>query len=48
MPLALCVLTVTVSAQDPLARIKQETTKVTPALTEIRHQIHQNPGAVEP
>ena len=48
MPLALCVLTVTVSAQDPLARINQETTKLTPALTEIRHQIHQNPGAVQP
>ena len=31
------------SAQDPLARIEQETTKVTPAITEIRHQIHQNP-----
>ena len=31
------------SAQDSLARIEQETTKVTPAITEIRHQIHQNP-----
>jgi amidohydrolase len=31
------------SAQDSLARIEQETAKVTPAITEIRHQIHQNP-----
>jgi amidohydrolase len=31
------------SAQDPLARVTQETAKVTPAVTEIRHQIHQNP-----
>ena len=31
------------SAQDPLSRIEQETAKVTPAITEIRHQIHQNP-----
>ena len=43
MPLAVCALTVTMSAQDPLARINQETTKLTPALTEIRHQIHQHP-----
>jgi amidohydrolase len=42
-PLALCVLIVTHAAQDPLARITQETTKVTPSLTDIRHQIHQNP-----
>jgi amidohydrolase len=32
-----------VSAQDPLARIEQEVTKVVPAITEIRHHIHQNP-----
>ena len=43
MPLAVCALTVTMSAQDPLARITQETTKLTPALTEIRHQMHQYP-----
>jgi amidohydrolase len=38
-----CLLTTAWSAQDPLARIDQETTRVTPALTEIRHQIHQHP-----
>jgi hypothetical protein len=32
-----------VSAQDPLARVEQETTKVTPAMVEIRPRIHQNP-----
>lgn len=32
-----------VAAQDPLARIEQETAKVVPAVTELRHQIHQNP-----
>ena len=31
------------SAQDPLARVEQETTKVTPAMVEIRQRIHQNP-----
>jgi amidohydrolase len=31
------------SAQDPLARVEQEAAKVTPAVTAIRHQIHQNP-----
>jgi amidohydrolase len=31
------------SAQDPLARIDQETAKVVAVATEIRHQIHQNP-----
>jgi len=40
---AACALSVTLAAQDPLARIEQETTKVTPAITDIRHQIHQNP-----
>jgi amidohydrolase len=29
--------------QDPLARVEQETTKVSPVVTEIRHRIHQNP-----
>ncbi len=46
LPLAatfLCVMSAAVAAQDPLARIDQETTKVTPSVTEIRHQIHQNP-----
>ena len=32
-----------VSAQDPRARIEQETAKAAPAITEIRHQIHQHP-----
>ena len=31
------------SAQDPLARVEQETAKVAPAVIEIRHHIHQNP-----
>jgi amidohydrolase len=31
------------SAQDQLPRIEQETAKVTSAVTEIRHHIHQNP-----
>ena len=43
IPLAAVAVTATLVAQDPLARIDQETGKVTPALTEIRHQIHQNP-----
>jgi amidohydrolase len=30
-------------AQDPLPRIDQETAKVTPAVTEIRHRLHQFP-----
>src|SRR3954465_11346778 len=42
IPLA-CVMTVVITAQDPLSRVEQETAKVTPALTEMRHQIHQNP-----
>jgi amidohydrolase len=29
--------------QDALPRIEQETAKVTPAITDIRHRIHQNP-----
>jgi amidohydrolase len=33
----------TLAAQDPLARIDQETRKVAPVVTEIRHQLHQNP-----
>ena len=31
------------AAQDPLPRIEQETAKVAPAVTEIRHHLHQNP-----
>jgi len=31
------------SAQDPLARVEQETAKVAPAVIEIRHHLHQNP-----
>jgi amidohydrolase len=34
---------ITGSAQSPLPRIEQETAKVTPAVTDIRHRIHQNP-----
>ncbi len=44
MILPILILTsAALSAQDPLARVEQETAKVTPAVTEIRHQIHQNP-----
>ena len=39
----LLLTTASLSAQDPLARIEQEAAKVVPAVTEIRHQIHQNP-----
>src|SRR6187200_136290 len=31
------------SAQDPLARVEQETRRVAPGLIEVRHRIHQNP-----
>jgi metal-dependent amidase/aminoacylase/carboxypeptidase family protein len=37
------LMTAAFSMQDPLARVEQETARVTPAVTEIRHQIHQNP-----
>ena len=43
MILTIPLLVAALSMQDPLARIDQETAKVTPAVTEIRHQIHQNP-----
>jgi len=43
IPLAAIAVAATLAAQEPLTRIEQETGKVTPALTEIRHQIHQNP-----
>jgi amidohydrolase len=36
-------MTGVLAAQDPLARIDQEATKAAPAITEIRHRIHQNP-----
>jgi amidohydrolase len=40
---ALILATTTLSGQEPLARVKQEAAKVVPAVTEIRHRIHQNP-----
>src|SRR5258708_6402970 len=40
----LCVFVVSLSAQsDWLPRIATEATKVEPGITQIRHQIHQNP-----
>jgi len=41
--LVLLSATAVVSAQDPLARVERETARVTPAMVDIRHQIHQNP-----
>jgi amidohydrolase len=39
-----CVLVpVSAAAQDPLARIAQETAAVVPAVTELRHRFHQYP-----
>lgn len=43
IPFAAIAVSATLVAQDPLARVDQETAKLTPALTEIRHHIHQNP-----
>ncbi|MCA1559447.1 MAG: amidohydrolase [Acidobacteria bacterium] len=43
IPLALMLTTTASSAQDPLARVEQEAAKVSPAMIEIRHHIHQNP-----
>jgi amidohydrolase len=40
---AMLTTTALLHAQDPLARVKQETAKVLPRIVEIRHQIHQNP-----
>ena len=37
------LLPVVLAAQDPAARLDQEIAKVTPAVTELRHRIHQNP-----
>jgi amidohydrolase len=42
-PAGLMLMTAVLQAQDPLARVEQETRKVTPAIVEIRHHIHQNP-----
>jgi amidohydrolase len=41
--LTLLLTTASVQAQDSLGRVEQETAKVSPAMIEIRHQIHQNP-----
>ncbi len=41
VPIMLAITTL--SADEPLTRVKQEAAKVVPAITEIRHQIHQNP-----
>jgi amidohydrolase len=42
--IALSMLAITtLSAEEPLTRVKQEAAKVIPAITGIRHQIHQNP-----
>ena len=41
--LAACLAAAPSAAQDTLGRIEQESAKVTPAITEIRHQLHQNP-----
>src|SRR5690349_16429851 len=37
------LLPVALGAQDPATRVDQEIAKVTPAVTELRHQIHQHP-----
>jgi hypothetical protein len=42
LPLAI-MLSVVLSAQDQLPRVEQEAARVAPAVTELRHQIHQNP-----
>ena len=41
--LVFLLLPAVLGAQDPGARLDQEIAKVTPAVTELRHQIHQNP-----
>ncbi len=43
LSVAACLLSAGWARQDPVARIDQETARVTPAVTEIRHQIHQHP-----
>lgn len=42
LPLA-CLAGAVLYAQDPLARIDQEIARVVPAVTEIRHRLHQYP-----
>jgi amidohydrolase len=42
LPLVM-LATVPLLAQDSLGRIQEETRKVTPAMVEMRHHIHQNP-----
>jgi amidohydrolase len=37
------LLPVVLGAQDPATRVDQEIARVTPAVTELRHQIHQHP-----
>ena len=41
--IVLALATTSLLAQDPLTRIEKETARVTPAIVDIRHQIHQNP-----
>ena len=41
--LAVLLMPAVLGAQDPAARLDQEIARVTPAITELRHQIHQNP-----
>lgn len=41
--LVFLLLPAVLGAQDPGARLDQEIAKVAPAVTELRHQIHQNP-----
>ena len=42
VPLAI-TMSLVLSAQDQLPRVEQEAARVAPAVTELRHQIHQNP-----
>lgn len=39
----LLLVSAPLAAQDSLGRIEQAAAKITPAITEIRHQLHQNP-----
>jgi len=41
--LVVVLFSLPLDAQDPLARIAQETATVTPAVTELRHQFHRAP-----
>jgi amidohydrolase len=40
---ALLFLSPVLSAQEPLARVEQAAATIVPVITDIRHQIHQNP-----